>query len=83
MTAVTLAPVTHPLGVVWEICGYNMFCSDAVVVLLFNYVPVATKPLVWFVVWEPHSGRKQSCFFLPSPGVNVFEESVHGEWCVV
>jgi hypothetical protein len=82
MTAVTLAPVTHPLGVVWEICGYNMFCSDAVVVLLFNCV-FPWHETVWFVVWEPHSGRKQSCFFLPLPGVNVFEESVHGEWCVV
>jgi hypothetical protein len=50
------------VGVVWENCGYNMFCSDAVVVLLFScvFVPRATKPLVWFVVWEPHSGRKQS-----------------------
>jgi hypothetical protein len=25
-----------------------------------------------FVGWEPHSGRKQSCFFVPFPGVNVF-----------
>jgi hypothetical protein len=47
MTAVTLAPTPHPLGVVWEICGYNMFCSDAVVVLysIVFFVPVATKPL--------------------------------------
>jgi hypothetical protein len=45
MTAVTLAPVTHPLGVVWEICGYNMFCSDAVVVLYSIVFPFDNKPL--------------------------------------
>ena len=35
-----------------------------------------------FVVWEPHSGRKQSCFFVPSSWcerlLNPFTEGVCG-----
>ena len=68
MTAVTLVPVRPGLMPgVGSLCGYN------IVVLLFSYVPRRNVPCVGFVGWEPHSGRKQSCFFfLPSPGVNVF-----------
>ena len=59
MTAVTLVPVTDPVGVVWENCGYN------IVVLLFSCVgSVQPSPVLGVVGWEPHSGRKQSfvCF---------------------
>ena len=65
MTAVTLAP--HPptrWAGVGKSGGYNMcWCCYSVVVC----VPVAACPSNGFVVWEPHSGRKQSCFFVPSP----------------
>ena len=72
MTAVTLVPVTHPVGGgVGSLWLQHVRCTlvGAVVVLLFSCVPVTT---VWFVVWEPHSGRKQSCFFLPPLGANPF-----------
>src|SRR6478672_7046075 len=64
MTAVTLAPPPGPLGGGGEICGYNI-CG---VVILLWFCSSSNG----FVGWEPHSGRKQSCFFVPFPGVNVF-----------
>ena len=57
MTAVTLVPVTNPVGVVWEnLCGYN------IVVLLFSCVGSCQGPRAGVVGWEPHSGRKQSLY---------------------
>ena len=95
MIAVTLVPVPLAPGGVrgWEICvvttcapaGPRFLGAGAGVVLLFScgFVPRATKPGDGFVGWEPHSGRKQSCFFLPSSWcerlLNPFTEG--GVWC--
>ena len=65
MTAVTLAPDLSPGCVAWgwEICGVTT------VVLLFSCGFSSNG----FVGWEPHSGRKQSCYLCTLPqGVNVF-----------
>lgn len=44
--------------------------------------------LFWFLVngfvgWEPHSGRKQSCFFVFAPGCERLLNAVHGGRCGV
>ena len=77
MTAVTLAP--HPARTQscgWEICGYNI----VVLLLCCVFVPCNKRG---FVVWEPHSGRKQSCFLFTTPqGANAFESVCGGGvWC--
>lgn len=77
MTAVTLLPATNPVGVVWEVlCGYN------IVVLIFSCWFLASKP-GGFVGWEPHSGRKQSCYLFTLSWcerlLNPFTEE--GVWC--
>src|SRR5213595_573237 len=56
MTAVTLCP-GPPVARGWEIFGYNI-CG---VVIRLWFCSSGNG----FVVWEPHSGRKQSCFFVP------------------
>ena len=85
MTAVTLCPPPRPLGVGGEICGYNMFaaaCGRRCGVVILLSVPVQQCRGGGFVGWEPHSGRKQSCFFVPPLGANAFE-SVCGVVCGV
>ncbi len=74
MTAVTLCP--HPVWG-WEICGYNILWCCYVV-----FVPVASKPVFGFVGWEPHSGRKQSCFLFTSPWLQTLLNRLRGGvWC--
>ena len=60
MTAVTLAPGTRPCGGVGEICGVTTVVLYSVIL-----VPATGQARGGFVGWEPHSGRKQSCFFVP------------------
>jgi hypothetical protein len=71
--------------VVWEICGYNMLLPvGAGVVLLFSYGSLdATCPVFGFVGWEPHSGRKQSCYLFTRPGVEPLLNRFHGWVCGV
>jgi hypothetical protein len=80
MTAVTLLPVTGPgwggVGSVWL---QHVLPVKAVVVLLFCWCSLQR----WFVVWEPHSGRKQSCFFLPAPWVQTLLNPFAGWVCGV
>ena len=69
MTAVTLVPDPRVF------LGGGKSCGVTTVVLFYSVVlvPVAFKPCGGFVGWEPHSGRKQSCFFfLPPLGANLF-----------
>ena len=69
MTAVTLAPDPGVPGGRWgwEICGYNLAAPVplGVVVQLWCCCVVVRSSSNGFVVWEPHSGRKQSCYLLP------------------
>ncbi|MEQ4521083.1 hypothetical protein ABLI39_17160, partial [Pseudarthrobacter sp. B907] len=62
MTAVTLCPRPWPGAWGGKSGGYNMFAAlGAVVVLLFSYWFLCNVSSGdGFVVWEPHSGRKQS-----------------------
>ena len=88
VTAVTLAPV--PLaragGVGILVLQHVLSCPLGgrvwcCVVFLF---PGATCPWCGFVGWEPHSGRKQSCFlFTTLGGQTSFEGLVcpGGVWC--
>lgn len=44
--------------------------AGVVLIIVLCFLFPATN---WFVVWEPHSGRKQSCYLCTLPmGVNVF-----------
>jgi len=74
MTAVTLLP-----GPAACEAGAGKTVVTTLVVLLFSYRFRATNG---FVGWEPHSGRKQSCFFLPPLVRTPFEVGFAG-WCVV
>ena len=80
MTAVTLAPSPGVGGRGWEICGV----TTVVLCILLWFCSLEQRALGGgFVVWEPHSGRKQSCFLLLSSWcerlLNPFtKESV---WC--
>src|SRR6478735_9969811 len=74
MTAVTLCPVPPAMAGGGKSCGYNM--AAAVMQLWCCYSVgwfLATLPSGdGFVGWEPHSGRKQSCFFVPPGGGKRF-----------
>ena len=74
MTAVTLAPhQPNPGSGGGKNCGYN------IVVLLFSYRFSSNG----FVGWEPHSGRKQSCFFVPVLWCERLLNAVHALVCGV
>ena len=45
-----------------EICGVTTVVLYSVIL-----VPATGQARNGFVGWEPHSGRKQSCFFVPRP----------------
>src|SRR6478735_5845236 len=60
MTAVTLAP--HPCRPVGGCWVGNLWLQH--VVLLCSCFGSLQRARGGFVVWEPHSGRKQSCFFV-------------------
>jgi hypothetical protein len=84
MTAVTLAPhrpAVPGVGNLW--LQHVLLRVIAGVVLLFCCRFLLQRAVGdGFVGWEPHSGRKQSCFFLPPRGANAFEVRLRG-WCVV
>ena len=81
MTAVTLLPVPAGVGggvgslVVTTVPVRELWCCYSVVGSWTN------KP--GFVVWEPHSGRKQSCFFLPVLWCERLLNAVHAVVCGV
>lgn len=54
------------------------------VVLLFSLCsPGPAKPVFGFVGWEPHSGRKQSCFLFTSAVCERLLNAVHAVVCGV
>jgi hypothetical protein len=83
MTAVTLLPVPPALrlgvGSLVTTCFLQLLVA-AVVLLLCCWFP-ATK--FGFVVWEPHSGRKQSCFLFTSAWCERLLNAVHAVVCGV
>ena len=82
MTAVTLAPPP------WLLPGWgNLWLQHAArsaVVVLFSCRFSSNIPFGdGFVGWEPHSGRKQSCFFVPFPGCERLLNPFTGRVCGV
>src|SRR6478609_9466844 len=79
MTAVTLAPPPCPL-----LAGVGKTVVTTSVVLLFCCRFLCNSAVGdGFVVWEPHSGRKQSCFFVPSPWCERLLNPFTGRVCGV
>ena len=80
MTAVTLYPSPGVVGVgnLW-LQHVSAVGRCGVVIQLF-WFPATTDG---FVGWEPHSGRKQSCFFVPPSWVQTPFEWVCGVVCGV
>src|SRR6476646_7827622 len=69
MTAVTLAPApSAPGGVVVGKSVVTTCSCTWVLVQLWCCLCCCRFSSNGFVVWEPHSGRKQSCFFVPPLG---------------
>lgn len=87
MTAVTLAPVpSTPWGVVVGNLVVTTSCTGdagAGVVLLLCCV-LKQRSRDGFVGWEPHSGRKQSCYLCTTLGGQTSFEGLvcpGGVWC--
>lgn len=85
MTAVTLVPVRRV--VVPGVGSFVVTTAPVVllgaVVLFIQLCSSAQQARGGFVGWEPHSGRKQSCYLFTLPlGANAFEPVCGvGVWC--